>query len=207
MNRNTLALGLLASAAMVGTGFHMAEADDLGLDALLGGDDVLGGGAPVPAQAETASGADTVGEANEAQPATTAEAAKTRAPRVEVAIADLEFEQFDLIPAQKRFGGGNNAGSKYDFDSLAAPVAKADGSGFSYSAFTVKPADAANFDAERLKRSVQSAAAGANREAKDQNLPNRFLTRSVIVDGQYVGHRVFRVDATQDTDTEDSAAK
>lgn len=206
MIRNTLALGLLASAAMVGTGFHMAEADDLGLDALLGGDDALVGGAPATAQAETASGADTVGEANETQPAPAAEAAK-RAPRVEVAIADLEFEQFDLIPAQKRFGGGNNAGSKYDFDSLAAPVAKADGSGFSYSAFTVKPADAANFDAERLKRSVQSAAAGANREAKDQNLPNRFLTRSVIVDGQYVGHRVFRVDATQDTDTEDSAAK
>lgn len=166
-------------------------ADDLGLDALLGGTDNLSTGAVA---AETASGADTTGEGNEAS-STSAEA-PVKQTREQVKIADLVFETFDLVPAQKRFTGGNGGESKYDFDGLAAPVANAaNASGWDFAAFTVFPEDAQNFDADKLKRSVQSAAAQANREAKEQNGPERFVTRSVIKDGAYVGHRVFRVDA------------
>lgn len=123
------------------------------------------------------------------------------AKREEVAIADIELGFADFIPAQKRGGAG---GSKYDeFENLAAPVLKdeADPSkGFKYATATVKPENADNFDADRLKRSVQSAVTAANKASKDAGTPNRYLTRQAIVGGVFVGVTVFRVDGTQNTD-------
>lgn len=122
----------------------------------------------------------------------------TKAPREEVAIADLEFGFADFLPAQRRGGGSKD--SKYDFDSLVAPVAKEDGSGYRYATFLVKPEDAENFDAERVKRSVQSAVTAANKSAKDDGLPNKYVTRQNIVAGVFVGVTVFRVDQTLATE-------
>lgn len=126
--------------------------------------------------------------------------------REEVAIADLEFGEEDFIPALKR---GGTKGSKYEFDKLTAPVAKEDGSGFKYSTFLVRPENAEDFDAVRLKRSVQTASTNANATAKDEGRVERYLTRQKLVNGVFVGVTVFRVDGTQDTDAEaaDDAAE
>lgn len=132
-------------------------------------------------------------------PVVAAADAATAGKREEVAIAELEFGFVDLIPAQKR---GGASGSKYEFHKLAAPVAKEDGSGFRYATFTVKPEDAANFDADKLKRSVQSATTAENREAKKEGRVERYITRQHIVGGEFAGVIVFRVDATLDTDND-----
>lgn len=172
---NKIALVGLASALALGTVAFNDPLADLGLD--LGNNDAGGGEAPVTADAAAT------------------EAAKEK--RKEVAIADLEFGFADFIPAQKR---GGASGSKYEFDKLVAPVAKEDGSGWKYATFVAKPENPAEFDAEALKRSVQSATTAANRAAKDSGAPNRYVTRQHIVGGEFVGVIVFRVDGTVDSE-------
>ena len=149
-------------------------------------------------------GTDTVATAEVAAtetPVVAADAAAGEAAtkREEVAIADLEFGFVDLIPAQKR---GGASGSKYEFHKLVAPVAKEDGTGFKYATFTVKPENAADFDADKLKRSVQSATTAENREAKKEGRVDRYITRQAIVGGEFVGVTVFRVDATLDAEAD-----
>lgn len=169
----------------------MSDLSDLGLDLDLG--TAATDTAPVTEPVtESTVGANADGAATEA-----------KTPREEVAIAELEFGFADLVPAQKR--GGNTGGSKYDFDKLVAPEAKEDGSGYRYATFLVKPEDPENFDAERVKRSVQSAVTAANKSAKDDGLPNKYVTRQAIDGGKFVGVTVFRVDAT--LDTEEAAAE
>lgn len=131
---------------------------------------------------------------------TEATATEAKEKREEVAIAELEFGFADFIPAQKR---GGSSGSKYDFDGLVAPVLKDEANaslGYKYATFTVKPENADDFDADKLKRSVQSAVTAANKASKDAGTVNRYLTRQAIVNGVFVGVTVFRVDATQNTD-------
>ena len=170
---------------------------DLGLD--LGTDTTVAGSAevvnapvetPVVADASTAVVADTAVAAD----------AATKAPREEVAIAEIETGFADFIPAQKRGGGG---GSKYDkIETLVAPVAKEDGSGFKYAVATIKPEDATNFDEGRLTRSVQSAVTATNKSAKDEGRAHRYATRRAVVDGVFVGVNVYRVDGTLDVEEE-----
>lgn len=114
-----------------------------------------------------------------------------KAAREEVNIGELEFGEADFIPTAKR---GGPSGSKYEFDKLEAPVAKEDGSGFRYKTFLARlqPGE----DADKLKRSVQSAVTAANRSAKDSGAPNRYITRTAVQGGEFVGVTVFRVDDT-----------
>ncbi len=120
-----------------------------------------------------------------------------RAPREEVEIGELEFGTADLIPAMKR---GGEKGSKYQFDKLAAPVAKADGNGYSYSTFSVSVLP--GVDPDKLRRSVQSATTAANRAAKAEGSSAYYITRSKLVAGEFAGMTVFRVDGTLGKDAE-----
>ena len=118
--------------------------------------------------------------------------------RKEVEIAGLDFGFADFIPKMERGGKG---GSKYEFDKLAAPVAKEDGTGFKYAMFVAKLANPED-DTDALKRSVQSATTAENKSHKDAGTPNRYITRQHIVGGEFVGVAVFRVDATLDVEND-----
>ena len=178
---NKFALIGLASALALGTVAFNDPLADLGLDL---GNDAAGGGeaAIVPADAPVV---------------TTATGEKVA--REEVNIGELVFEEVEFIPAQKR---GGASGSKYEFDKLPAPVAKEDGTGFKYATFTANLQP--GVDADKLKRSVQSATTAENRAAKEAGLPNYYVTRQKIVAGEFAGITVFRVDAT--TAKEEAAA-
>ena len=186
MNRyiNTLAATAMLTAAMRSAEDPLA---DLGLDLGNAGGTAVEGtdGAPVPAEA---SGAE----------AAVAAATEAKDKRKEVEIADLEFGFVDLIPQMKR---GGATGSKYEFDKLVAPVAKEDGSGFKYAMFVAKLANPED-DAAALKRSVQSATTAENKSHKDAGTPNRYITRTHVVNGEFAGVAVFRVDATLDVEND-----
>ncbi|WKV17028.1 hypothetical protein [Nostoc phage NMeng1] len=122
--------------------------------------------------------------------------APARAPREEVEIGDIEFGTTDLIPTMKR---GGDKGSKYQFDKLAAPVAK-DGGGYSYSTFSVSVMP--GVDPDKLRRSVQSATTAANRASKADGSVAYYITRSRLVAGEFAGMTVFRVDGTLGKDAE-----
>lgn len=99
------------------------------------------------------------------------------------------------LPAQVRgFGGGGERGSKYPFKELTAPVDNGEG-GFNYSFFTVKIADT-DADEKSLKSAVQSAVAAQNKSAKEDGSDVRYVTRTIVENGAYIGSSVYRVDAT-----------
>lgn len=122
---------------------------------------------------------------------------EAKAVREEVKIGELEYGTFDVIPTVRR--GGGASGSKYKFEDIKAPVAKADGAGFSYSYSLVRLVDGE--DADKLKRSVQSATNQANAAAKKDGAPERFINRQFIEKGEYAGTYIIRVDGTQDEET------
>ncbi|AUZ94728.1 hypothetical protein HOR97_gp02 [Agrobacterium phage Atu_ph03] len=130
--------------------------------------------------------------ADAAAPAADA-AAKTE--REEVKIGELEAVSFDAIPPQRR--GGGASGSKYKFETIAAPVAK-DGGGYSYSGTLVRLVEGE--DADKLKRSVQSATTQANAKAKEDGAVERFITRQHVEKGEFAGVYIIRVDGTQDVE-------
>lgn len=168
---------------------------DLGLEGL--GTEVSAT-SPVQADATTEQ---TDGPVDSSVPDVQNSATGEKKKREHVEIGELEFETVDFIPELKRGGGaGGTRESKYDFDGLAAPVAKEDGSGYSYAVFTAKLQP--GVDPEALKRSVQSANTAENRKQKDAKSEKRFITRSILKDGEFVGMRVFRVDGTLDTSAE-----
>lgn len=114
--------------------------------------------------------------------------------RERVNIGELEFGTMDLIPV-KRGGGGGAKESKYGFDKLAAPVATGDvAKPWTYATFLARLQE--GVDAAALKRSVQSAVTAANAEGKAEG--KRFITRSFVQDGEFVGIVVYRVDDTLD---------
>lgn len=122
---------------------------------------------------------------------------EAKAAREEVKIGELEYGVFDSIPTVRR--GGGASGSKYKFEDIKAPVAKADGSGFSYSYSLVRLVEGE--DADKLKRSVQSATNQANAAAKKDGAVERFINRQFIEKGEYAGTYIIRVDGTQDEET------
>lgn len=113
-----------------------------------------------------------------------------RAPRKEVEVGEILLGEADELPELVRLGGGGGrTGSKYPFDQLAAPVDNGNG-GLKYATFTVNVQ--AGVDPDALKRSVQSAATAANRDAKASGSGAKFETRSKNVDGVVVGVTVYR---------------
>ena len=138
-------------------------------------------------------GLDTV--ADEAQVAETV-AAATEVPavesndvdRTEVDVGEIEVGEIDYIPASKRSSGG----SKYKFDELKAPVAKDNGKfGYSFFRVVLQP----GVEADKLKRSVQSATTQANKQAKDRGSDAYFATRAENdTDGKFKSILVIRTD-------------
>lgn len=123
-----------------------------------------------------------------------------RAPREEVNIGELAFEEVDFIPVSKR---GGASGSKYEFEKLGAPVPKDEADlskGFRYSTFTANLQEGVDID--KLKRSVQSATTAENRAEKAAGSKIRYITRSKVVAGEAVGITVFRVDDTLNDEAE-----
>jgi hypothetical protein len=107
------------------------------------------------------------------------------ATREEVEVGDLEFGFVDYIPTTKR----RTEGSKYKFDALQAPQDK-DGKK-RYAQFTVKLQP--GVDADKLRRSVQSATTQANRQGSQAG--KYFVSRSLNDDkGAFVGMQVIRTD-------------
>jgi hypothetical protein len=122
------------------------------------------------------------------EPETVAETEQTET-REEVEVGELEFGFVDFIPTAKR----RTEGSKYKFDALAAPQTK-DGK-TRYAQFTVKLQE--GVDADKLRRSVQSATTQANRQGKNEG--KYFVSRSVNgADGKFVGMQVIRTDQRPD---------
>jgi len=105
-----------------------------------------------------------------------------KAKKVEVGDIELGFAEF--IPRAKRTSGG----SKYKFDALVTPQKK--GNKTLYANFLVKLLPGA--DADKLRRSVQSATTQANRQGLNEG--KYFVSRSVNKDGVFFGMQVFRTD-------------
>lgn len=110
------------------------------------------------------------------------------ASREEVEVGDLVFGYDFDVPVSKR----RTEGSKYQFDKLAAPGVFEDGP------HKGKP-KIANFfvklqpgvDADKLRRSVQSATTQANKTNKSKY----FVSRTVAdADGRFIGMKVLRTD-------------
>jgi hypothetical protein len=118
------------------------------------------------------------------EPETAAETEQTET-REEVEVGELEFGFVDFIPTAKR----RTEGSKYKFDQLQAPQV-VDGK-TRYAQFTVKLQD--GVDADKLRRSVQSATTQANRQGSQAG--KYFVSRSVQDDkGAFIGMQVIRTD-------------
>jgi hypothetical protein len=109
--------------------------------------------------------------------------------RDEVEIGDIEFGFSEFIPTAKR----KAEGSKYKFDDLVAPSVWTDGPNKG------KP-KIANFfvkllpgvDADKLRRSVQSATTQANRQGADAG--KYFVSRTATKNGEFIGMIVYRTD-------------
>lgn len=102
------------------------------------------------------------------------------------ALSDLSF---DAIPELKRnfVSTGVKAPSKYLIELIAAPGTE--GKKYHGKLIAYESGDITAF-----KRSVQSAATGQNRIAKDEGQPNYYITRAAEVDGKFAGTYVIRTD-------------
>ena len=128
-----------------------------------------------------------------AEGAATAEAKKRE--QINVGVGEDGFE--DFLPEVKRGGGFGERESKFKFETLEAPVAKEDGSGYRYATklFTVQEGT----DPTKHSQSINSAVSAYNKSQKDEHGEKagaRLAGRSVIVDGALVGVKVFRIDFT-----------
>lgn len=141
---------------------------------------------------------DTASAASPATEAAVAEA-KEAVEREEVDVGEIEVGEIDYIPASKRASGG----SKYKFDELKAPVVKENGkTGYSFFRVTLQP----GVDADKLKRSVQSATTQANKQAKERGADAYFATRAENdKDGKFASILVIRTDDRPAKDEEASA--
>lgn len=100
-------------------------------------------------------------------------------------------EEADDLPALVRLGGGGKGReSQYDFASLKAPVVSEDGKR-KLSVLFVK--FTGEGDADKMKRSVQSASTQQNRQNEGTSV--YYETRSVQENGKFLGVKVYRTDA------------
>lgn len=144
--------------------------------------------------------------ATETAGAATATPKAEKQKRVEIKIATVSTGVAALLPDQARGGGGfGEREQKYPFKELAAPAKDEAGNVTGYAFFEVLLADT-DADAKKLRGAVQAAVAAANKKAKEDNEPQRFVSRTKLdADGAYVGSQVYRVDDTQDEDPETPA--
>lgn len=128
--------------------------------------------------------------------------------RVEIKIAKTSLGVSALLPEQARGGGGfGEREQKYPFKELVAPAKDAEGNVTGYAFFDVLLADT-DADAKKLRGAVQAAVAAANKKAKEDGEPQRFVSRTKLDDdGAYIGSSVYRVDDTQDEDPETPASE
>ena len=123
-------------------------------------------------------------------------AEKAKRAQIDVGTIVVAEEAEDLPVLVRNFTGERKTGSKYKFADIAAPVAKADGSGYAY--FNMKIEVGEN-DADAFRRSVQSATTQANNAYKDGEDKRKFVTRSFNdAAGKFAGMKVYRVDATME---------
>lgn len=108
----------------------------------------------------------------------------------EVDVGEIEFGFDTFIPTAKR----KAEGSKYKFDQLPAPDVFADGPNkgkpkIANFKVTLQP----GVDADKLRRSVQSATTQANRQGSDAG--KYFVSRSLNdASGKFIGMVVYRTD-------------
>ena len=135
-------------------------------------------------------------DANTGEAVTSADAAK--APRTELKIVGEVAISGGLLPASQRGAGfGGKRGSKYPFEDLDAPVKNEAGEVTEYKFFTVNLTDCEEgTPAEKLKGAINAATAQQNKVAKAENRVERYVTRQVVENGEYVGSSVYRVDDT-----------
>lgn len=119
---------------------------------------------------------------------------QAKAVRTEVKIGAQELGEAGDLPAFVR-GGGGKTGSKYKLDEIPAPVQDKKTKKWSYVPLNIKPAEGE--DADKLRRSVQSAVTQANKTAKDAGEKTYYATRSTEA-----GIAVYRVDDTLETAAE-----
>lgn len=121
--------------------------------------------------------------------------AATEAAPVEVSdepsfgFSQVMEEADDLIPLVRLGGGGKGRESQYDFKSLKAPVISEDGKRKLSVLFVAYTAG----DADKHKRSVQSASTQQNRQNEGTEV--YYETRTVQENGEYKGVKVYRTDA------------
>lgn len=119
---------------------------------------------------------------------------KTRAPRVQVKLGEVTIGEAEDLADITRGGGAEGRDSKYDFiATIPEPVQKEDGS-WNYFPATVPLVEDGDVDA--LKRAINSAISGANSKSKEAGTPNHYVSRSWIVNGEFKGVKIYRVDAT-----------
>jgi hypothetical protein len=134
-------------------------------------------------------GLDTVDDTVVTAPAAEVTAVKEVAEREEVNVGEIEIGVLDFIPASKRASGG----SKYKFDELKAPALneKTKKTDYSYFRVSLQP----DVDADKLRRSVQSATTQANKQSKDRNGDAYYVTRAENdSDGKFKSILVIRTD-------------
>ncbi len=156
----------------------------------------LGTATAAPAEASAAAGS-----ASAAEPEDAVEA-KSRPERSELKIVGEIKTGLGLLPAKQAFGGGGGGkrGSKYPFESLAAPTKNDAGEVTGYSFFEVKMSDVENADEKKLKGAIQAAVAAQNKSAKEAGEVTKYVSRALIENGAYVGTAVYRVDDTLGSD-------
>jgi hypothetical protein len=122
------------------------------------------------------------------------------AEREEVDVGDIEVGFIDFIPASKRTSGG----SKYKFDSLAAPALNAAGkTAYGFFRVSLQP----GVDEAKLKRSVQSATTQANKQAKNGGSDAYYVTRAENgTDGKFKSILVIRTDARPEVEEDEAAS-
>lgn len=119
------------------------------------------------------------------------------APRTELKIVGEVAVSGGLLPASQRGAGfGGKRGSKYPFEQLEAPVKDANGTVTEYKFFTVRLDQTENADAKKLSGAINAATSAQNKAAKDEGRIERYVTRQVVENGEYVGSSVYRVDDT-----------
>lgn len=112
--------------------------------------------------------------------------------RDEVEVGEIELGFAEFIPTAKR----KAEGSKYKFDELVAPSTWTDGPNNGkqkIANFFVKLLD--GVDADKLRRSVQSATTQANKQGKEAG--KYFVSRSATKDGKFIGMIVYRTDKSE----------
>lgn len=136
----------------------------------------------------------------------TADAATTAAPEapVEAPAAEATTVEGEAAPAASAFEVGEISDLSFDDVPVAERAFSARKSQYGFEDIGAPGTDGKNFhgklvpftggDKDKFKRSVQSAATGQNRNAKNADVPNYYVTRTAEKAGSFVGMYIIRTD-------------